>query len=384
MSSHNSRTLPDSSASPMNQGNDFEMNYPRSKNPLVSVIINNYNYARFLPATIESALKQTYPNVEIIVVDDGSTDDSRRVIAGYGEEVKPIYKRNGGQASAMNAGFAAARGELIHFLDSDDIALPDCLERIVERYRAAAKTPAILQFRLQVIDADGVVLTNRSMPEIERMQGGEARQLLKEKGSYVFPPTSGNVFRQAVLRYVMPIPNNDFRVCADVYLCTKAALHGPIEVFEEMLGRYRVHGENNWAIPLKISDGERVENFVEVMMNEAAVRKISKKICAAHWSRPIGGNSDLLYLIFKSTRQRLGKSDVNRIEKKSRFKMAKQFLAELRGDHSRVPFRNKFGAMIYLMTIALLPKKLVYSLIEFVFVRPPKPLGMMLKKSFGR
>lgn len=383
MSPANSRNLPDSSASSANQENGFEMNYQHYENPLVSVIINNYNYARFLGATIESALEQTYQSVEVIVVDDGSTDDSKAVIESYGERVKAIYKCNGGQASAMNAGFAAARGELIYFLDSDDIALPDCLEKVIERYRSAAELPAILQFRLQVIDADGELL-NRSMPEIERMQGGEARQLLKDKGSYVFPPTSGNVFRRAVLRHIMPIPIDDFRVCADVYLCTKAALHGSIEVFEEMLGRYRVHGENNWATPLKISDGERVENFVEVMMNEAAVRKISKKICAAHWSRPIGGNSDLLYLIFKSTRQKLAKNAEKTVEKKNRFGLAKQFLAELRVDHSRVPFRNRFGAMIYLMTIALLPKRLVYSLIEFVFVHPPKPVGAMLKKSFGR
>ncbi len=384
MSPANSHKTPDSSAKPANHDSDFETNRRRTANPLVSVVINNYNYARFLGATIDSALDQTYERVEIIVVDDGSTDDSRAVIESYGEQIKAIYKPNGGQASAMNAGFAAARGELIYFLDSDDIALPVCLEKIVNRYRAAAENPAILQFRLQVIDADGNVLKNRSMPEIERMQGAEARQLLLEKGSYVFPPTSGNVFCQTVLQRIMPIPIDDFRVCADVYLCTKAALLGLIEVFEEMLGRYRVHGENNWATPLKISDGERVENFVEVMMNEAAVRKISKKICAAHWSRPIGGNTDLLYLIFKSTRQKLARNAQGKPSKKSRFGMARQFLAELRVDSSRVPFRNRFGALIYLLTIALLPKPLVYSLIEFVFVRPPKPLGVMLKKSFGR
>src|SRR5215213_900396 len=93
--------------------------------PLVSVIIDNYNYGRFLREAIDSALGQTYPRVEVIVVDDGSTDDSRAVIAAYGDRVVPVLKENGGQASAFNAGFAASRGELICFLDADDTFMPE-------------------------------------------------------------------------------------------------------------------------------------------------------------------------------------------------------------------------------------------------------------------
>ena len=72
--------------------------------PLVSIIINNYNYGNFLPIAISSALKQTYSNVEVVVVDDGSTDNSREVVAGYGDHIVPILKENGGQASAFNSG----------------------------------------------------------------------------------------------------------------------------------------------------------------------------------------------------------------------------------------------------------------------------------------
>ncbi len=356
----------------------------RNKNPLVSVIINNYNYARFLGAAIESALNQTYQNIEVIVVDDGSTDDSKAVIESYGKRIKAIIKKNGGQASAMNEGFAAAGGELIYFLDSDDRAAPDCLARIAARYRSAdTDNLAILQFKLQIIDRDGNP-TNRLMPDIERMQGGEARRLLKGKGSYVFPPTSGNIFSRAVLRRMMPIPEEEFRVCADIYLCTKAALLGEIEVFEDALGQYRVHGTNNWVKSSDLSNDQKVEDFIEMMFSEAVVRVKSKRICAAHLRRPIGGNSDLLYLIFKSTRQKLSRKTGDRTSRKSGFGMAKQFLSELRVDRSRVPLRNKFGAMVYLTTIALLPRPLVYSLIEFFFARPPRSIGVMLKKSFGR
>ena len=91
--------------------------------PLVSVIINNYNYGRFVADAIDSALTQTYSNCEVIVVDDGSQDNSREVIARFGDRVRTVLKSNGGQSSAFNAGFAESSGGVICFLDSDDVFL---------------------------------------------------------------------------------------------------------------------------------------------------------------------------------------------------------------------------------------------------------------------
>ena len=84
-----------------------------------SIVISNYNYGRYLPDAIDSALAQTYADTEVIVVDDGSTDDSRRIIEAYRDRIVAIFKANGGQASALNAGFAASGGEVIVFLDAD-------------------------------------------------------------------------------------------------------------------------------------------------------------------------------------------------------------------------------------------------------------------------
>ena len=77
--------------------------------PLVSIIINNYNYGRFLDEAISSALNQTYPHIEVVVVDDGSTDDSRQLIANYEDHIVSVLKENRGMSSACNAGFAASR-----------------------------------------------------------------------------------------------------------------------------------------------------------------------------------------------------------------------------------------------------------------------------------
>src|SRR5437764_1069566 len=89
--------------------------------PDVSVIINNYNYGRFLAEAIESALSQTLPATEVIVVDDGSTDNSPEVIGRYEGRIRSIMKSNGGQASALNAGFGASSGDVVIFLDADDV-----------------------------------------------------------------------------------------------------------------------------------------------------------------------------------------------------------------------------------------------------------------------
>src|SRR6476646_282737 len=93
--------------------------------PLVSILINNYNYERFLKDAIDSALNQTYSKIEVIVVDDGSTDNSRSVIESYQDKVTAIFKENGGQASAFNTGFEASQGEIICFLDADDMFQPE-------------------------------------------------------------------------------------------------------------------------------------------------------------------------------------------------------------------------------------------------------------------
>jgi glycosyltransferase involved in cell wall biosynthesis len=99
--------------------------------PLVSVIIPTYNGSRFLAETIESALAQTYPHKEILVVDDGSTDDTRAVVSRYEGSVRYVYQANAGTAAARNTGIRAASGSLIALLDHDDRWLPHKLERQV-------------------------------------------------------------------------------------------------------------------------------------------------------------------------------------------------------------------------------------------------------------
>jgi glycosyltransferase involved in cell wall biosynthesis len=103
--------------------------------PLVSVIIPTYNSASFLPHSVESVLRQTYDHFELLVVDDGSTDNTQEVLAPYRDSIRYLKKANGGPSSSRNLGITEARGEFIAFQDSDDIWFPQKLALQVEHFR---------------------------------------------------------------------------------------------------------------------------------------------------------------------------------------------------------------------------------------------------------
>lgn len=213
---------------------------------LASVIINNYNYAPFLRACIDSALGQSYPSLEVIVVDDGSTDDSRAIIAEYGDRVISVMKPNGGQASAFNAGFANSRGDVVVFLDSDDVLLATAVEHAM----ALFDTPEVVkvQWPLRVIDRNGQA-TGQIVPgEGAALPEGDLRQQVIRNGpsNHAWPPTSGNAWSRSFLDEVLPMPEQTYRLGADNYLFELAPLFGTIRTIREPQGRYRIHGHNNW------------------------------------------------------------------------------------------------------------------------------------------
>src|SRR5581483_4857500 len=102
--------------------------------PLVSVVVPVYNGAKYLRQALDSALGQTYPRLQLVIVDDGSTDSSAEIIASYGPRLCSIRQANAGVACARNAGIRAAAGDLIAFLDQDDWWLPEKVDRQVERF----------------------------------------------------------------------------------------------------------------------------------------------------------------------------------------------------------------------------------------------------------
>jgi len=216
---------------------------------MISVIVNNFNYAEFLADAIDSALAQRDADTEVMVVDDGSTDGSRDVIMRYGDRVQVLLKENGGQASAFNAGFDASRGEIVIFLDADDTLLPDTAARVEDVFRRHPET-AKVHYPLEVVDRDGRP-TGFSIPapNVLLPEGDLRESVLRSPADLLVPPTSGNAFSANCLRRILPMPAAEYRSLADVYLNNLASLLGPVGRLEDVGGRYRLHGRNTHFRP---------------------------------------------------------------------------------------------------------------------------------------
>lgn len=202
----------------------------------VSVIIDNYNYGRFIGEAIDSVLEQTYTNYELIIVDDGSKDNSREIIERYAQrypnKIVPVYKTNGGQASAFNAGFSVAKGDVIAFLDSDDYWYPTKLEAIAK----AHEKHTVVQHNLWLGDKKF----------IEYLKSDAMQVLFKKHGFFAnFMPTSALSFHRRPLEKIFPLPDAEaVKICADAYIISLALYFEDIYSLNECLGFYRIHGSN--------------------------------------------------------------------------------------------------------------------------------------------
>jgi glycosyl transferase family 2 len=210
--------------------------------PAVSIVVNNFNYGQFVGPAIESALGQSSSGVEVIVVDDGSTDGSREVIDGFGDRIQKVFKPNGGQASAFNAGFERARGEIVIFLDSDDLLLPGAAAAAQHHLRGPNVVKA--HWPLWVIDAQGA-RTGDLKPK-EPLAEGDLRDLVIRRGPIATgqPPSSGNAWSRRFLEQVLPLPEHADKHGADGFLRKLAPIYGSIARIGEPQGCYRRHRNN--------------------------------------------------------------------------------------------------------------------------------------------
>jgi glycosyltransferase involved in cell wall biosynthesis len=213
--------------------------------PLVSILINNYNYGRFLAQAIDSALAQSYPNLQVIVVDDGSTDNSREVIRRYGNRITPIFKANGGQASALNAGFSESKGKWLLLLDSDDFFVPSKVETLMS-YTEAFPLAGLIAHNFNYCDEKGdATVFSRSTTAAVRFLDDRAKAR-RGKFSTALPPTSALALECVTAAEIFPVPP-DFTIAADNFIQTAALALAPVLLIPEFLAIQRIHPKNSYT-----------------------------------------------------------------------------------------------------------------------------------------
>ncbi|HTV55485.1 MAG TPA: glycosyltransferase family 2 protein [Terriglobia bacterium] len=212
---------------------------PLPEQPLFSVLIPNYNYGRYLGATLQSVLDQTYRNFEVIVCDDGSKDNSRDVVQEYARRdsrIRLVAKQNGGFASALNKAYENSQGKLIALLDADDGFKPRKLELALASLRNNPRSGFCVD-RTQPVSAAGQPLGSPYPQYVDH--GWIGPEKLRQGSLSSLPPTSGLSFRREVAEELFPIPLAIPRLI-DCYLCSAQFLT-EISVATECLTRYRLH-----------------------------------------------------------------------------------------------------------------------------------------------
>lgn len=245
----------------------------------VSVIISNYNYARYLPKTINSVLSQTYSEIELIIVDDGSLDDSCDVItqiqAIYPDKIKTIFQANQGQGGAFNAGFEAASGEIIAFLDADDVWQPDKIQRIVEVFQTSDVVGVM--HHLDIIDGDDNKI-NHASTQGPKLSEDLASVILNTGNAWCFPPTSGLAYRRQALEKIFPIDPLKWRIWADGCIIYCTAFLGKIKTLHENLGSYRIHGANNHITRGTVTQQQEAKSQAGIEMTNQYINEFLGRI----------------------------------------------------------------------------------------------------------
>jgi glycosyltransferase involved in cell wall biosynthesis len=220
--------------------------------PLVTILINNYNYGRFLAQAIDSALAQSYPNLQVIVVDDGSVDNSRAVIRSYGNRITPIFQANGGQASALNAGFSQSKGDWLLLLDSDDLFVSSKVQTLMS-YANAFPLAGLIAHNLNYCDEKGEATAFPGFETSEVRLVDDRAKARRGKFSGSLPPTSALAIKRDTASKIFPVPP-DFTIAADHFIQTAALALTPVLLIPEFLAIQRIHPKNSYTRRIKTEE----------------------------------------------------------------------------------------------------------------------------------
>ena len=202
----------------------------------VSIITPSYNQGKFIEATINSVLDQTYPNIEYIIIDGGSNDETMKIVEKYRPRLSHIIHENDkGQTDAINKGFKLASGELVGWINSDDVLYPNCVEEIVRIYQSSELKPAIVySSKIDVIDEVGHYIRTRET-EIKTKE-----DLLNRNYDVI---QQGSFYKTALVKEIGYL-DEKLHYCMDLDLWLRLLDRGPIASFHKgSLAGFRFWGD---------------------------------------------------------------------------------------------------------------------------------------------
>ncbi len=256
---------------------------PEDGGGLVSVVIATYNMGQYLPQAVESALGQTYRNLEVQIVDDGSTDETPAVVARWRDDprVRVHRQENAGQSRAKNQGVALARGDTIAFLDADDVWLPGKLERQMALFRGRPEI-GVVYSDYECMDGGGAKLKKGVTP---MRRGWVTGALLIEN----FVCYSAGVVRSECLRRVGAF-DESLGMGIDYDLWLRLSAHYQFDFVPEVAVRYRI-----WAGQMSKNYRKRYESAIRIMSSflEHHPGIVDDHVARRAWAHTYCGRGDM-------------------------------------------------------------------------------------------
>lgn len=273
------------------------------KLPLVTFVVTSFNYEKFIAKTIESIKAQTYKNIEIIIVDDCSTDNSREIIEQFNDVKLVKNDKNIGQLASMLKGLKLANGQFVSFIDSDDILMPEYAQNHIRVHLQTSV--ALTSCQIIEIGENNEIHTMNSISSPQELLGSENPdfKVLKKKrfGGWYWSPNSSAMFRKASIEIIENYKNTDgWRICPDKFLFNFAHLIGGSAIIYKPLIGYRRH-DNNAGNCTLVTGNKKLHSDKTTILNIKNNLKIRPETIKFLWQeRKTLGYRNTLKLILKT------------------------------------------------------------------------------------
>ncbi|HET6145809.1 MAG TPA: glycosyltransferase family 2 protein [Candidatus Acidoferrales bacterium] len=319
--------------------------------PRVTVLIDTYNHERFIERAVLSVFNQDMPmdDVEILIVDDGSTDGTPEIVLQFEPRVRLIRKENGGQASAFNLGFAHARGEIIATLDGDDWWAKDKLRRVIDTLESNPDVGIVGHgFHEEYSDGRplGLILPGKTY-RLD-LASEENAELFRHLAAFF--GTSRMTVRKRVLEQIVPIPE-ELTIEADEYIFTLAPAIGPAMILNEPLCNYVIHSGNLY----QFGKFEPVKVRRKLKVLDVLLRELPPKL------RRLGATENIISTLFKGTRVDAGRARLS-LDGGSPLEVFTVERAAFKAAYHKVSVRYRIFQSLVLLQTLLLPPRVFYQL----------------------